>query len=126
MADQSVESKGWSPWRGSGVQLSVLPSGSPRPPTFLPKAGLLLFHKLEARFSCPQIQPASTRDAGASEVSEEGGEETEPLCRLALKEECWPSRPPFPDGTPLHSASLEQLLGLLEGASGHRRDHERW
>ena len=59
-------------------------------------------------------------------MSEEGGEETEPLRRLALKEECWPSRPLSPVASLPHSASPEQLLGLLEVASGHQNDHERW
>ena len=48
MLDQRGESKEWSPWMGSGVQPSVFPSGSPMPPTLLPKPGPLLCHNLEA------------------------------------------------------------------------------
>lgn len=127
MADQRVESEEWSSWRGSGVRPSVLPPGSPGPPTRLPKPEPLLFHKLEAeaQSSCPWIhQPAHGMQGPQRCLRREV--RRQPLRRLALKEGCWPSRPISPTASLPHSASLEQLLGLLEVASGHRNDHECW
>lgn len=67
------------------------------PPSFLSQ-GHSCFTNWKLRPD-PPASDSPARDAGSSEVSEEGGEETEPLRRLALKEECWPPDP-SPQGHP--------------------------